>query len=92
LHGPDIAAGTNPFDTVAFIVDNDQVRFKEIMTSGWKPARDVGSTPLNEVAYILGNLTNHTFSSIFPIYVWDRDDGYNNIGEWIETAATQAGR
>jgi MTH538 TIR-like domain (DUF1863) len=92
LHTPNITAGTNPFDTVAFVVDDDQVRFKELMTSGWQPARDVGSMQLNEVAYNLGNRTNHTFSSLFPIYKWDSDEGYNNIGKWIETGAKQAGR
>lgn len=92
LHSPATAAGTNPFDTVAFTVDVDRVRFKEIMTTGWQPARDVGSMQLNEVAYNLGKCTNHTFSNIFPIYEWDSDDGYKNIGTWIETAAKQAGR
>jgi len=92
LHTQPIAAGANPFDTVAFVVDNDQVRFKEIMTTGWQSARDVSSMPLNEVAYNLGECKNHTFSSIFPIYEWDGDDGYNNIGKWIEGAAKKAGR
>jgi len=47
---------------------------------------------LNDVAYNLGDCKNHTFSSIFPIYEWDGDDGYNNIGKWIEAAAKKAGR
>jgi MTH538 TIR-like domain (DUF1863) len=92
LHSPATAAGTNPFAAMAFAVDNDQVQFKEYMTTGWQPARDVGSMPLNEVVYDLGGRKNHTFSTIFPIYEWDSDDGYNNIGKWIETAAKQAGR
>jgi MTH538 TIR-like domain (DUF1863) len=90
LHSPATTAGTNPFAAMAFAVDNDQVQFKEYMTTGWQPARDVGSMPLNEVAYDLGGHKNHTFSTIFPIYEWDTDDGYNNIGKWIETAAKQA--
>jgi hypothetical protein len=92
LRSPATAAGANPFDTVAFAIDNNQVRFKEIKTTGWQPASDVGSMPLNEVAYNLRGCTNHTFSTIFPIYAWDSDDGYNNLGRWIETAAKQAGR
>lgn len=86
------AKGSNPFGAVAFTVDGDQVRFKEYMTSGWQSARDVGSMPLSDVAYNLGALTNHTLSSLFPIYEWDSDDGFNNLGEWIEAAAIQAGR
>lgn len=86
------AIGFNPFDAVAFAVDGDQIRFKEYMTTGWQIARDVGSMPLSDVAYDLGTLTNHTLSCLFPIYEWDTGDGYNNLGEWIETAAIQAGR
>ena len=48
--------------------------------------------PLSDVTYDLGALTNHTLSSLFPIYEWDTDDGFDNLGEWIETAAEQAGR
>jgi hypothetical protein len=40
------AAGFNPFNSVAFAVDGDQIRFKEYMTTGWQFARDVGSMPL----------------------------------------------
>jgi hypothetical protein len=85
-------AGTNPFDCVAFTVDGDQLQFKEYMTTGWQLARDVGSMPLNDVPYDLCGFTNHTLSTIFPIYDWDADDGFNNLGEWIEAAANNAGR
>ena len=32
------------------------------------------------------------FSSDYPCYDWVDDDGYNNIGKWIEAAAKKAGR
>jgi hypothetical protein len=83
--------GSNPFDAVAFAVDGDQLRFKEYMQSGWQLARDVDSMPLGNVAYNLGNNTNHTFSTLFPIYDWQANDGYNNLGTWIEAAARHAG-
>lgn len=86
------AAGSNPFDNLAFSVDGDRLRFKEYMTSGWKFARDVGSMPLDDVAYNLGGYTNHRLSRLFPIYDWEEDDGYDNIGDWIEAAADRAGR
>lgn len=92
LHGQASAAGADPFGNLAFALDGDQVRFKEYMTSGWEPARDVGSMPLTDVTYDLGGRTNHTFSSMFPIYDWDSDRGYDNLGSWIESAAIQAGR
>ena len=28
----------------------------------------------------------------YSFYLWKKDDGYNNIGDWIEKAAKQAGR
>jgi hypothetical protein len=92
LHSPATASGSNPFDCLAFAVENETVRFKEIKTSGWQPASDVGTMPLGDVAYNLGGRTNHTFATMFPIYEWDSDKGYDNLGSWIESAAKQAGR
>jgi len=85
------AEGSNPFDAVAFTVNGDQLQFKEYKQSGWQPASDVGSMALNDVVYNLGGKTNHTFSNLFPIYDWQADDGYNNLGTWIEAAAKQGG-
>ncbi len=28
----------------------------------------------------------------YPFYLWNNDDGYHNMGEWIEKAAKAAGR
>ena len=28
----------------------------------------------------------------YPFYLWNIDDGYNNLGDWIEEAAEEAGR
>ena len=92
LKGLTTAKGANPFENLAFTVDGDQLRFKEYMTTGWELAQDVGSIRLNEVVYNLGGRTNHTFSTLFPIYEWDSHNGYNKLGTWIETAAKQAGR
>ena len=85
-------AGSNPFDDLAFAVEADRVAFKEFTTAGWSPARDVGSMPLGEVAYDLAGRTNHTMSNLFPIYDWENDDGFDNLGTWIEIAAYKAGR
>jgi hypothetical protein len=32
------------------------------------------------------------FSEIYPTYDWVNDDGYNNLGDWIEEAAKKAGK
>ena len=92
LHSPLSGSGCNPFDCLAFHVDGDTVHFRETKTSGWQPASDVGTMPLRDVAYNLGGRTNHTFATMFPIYDWDSDKGYDNLGFWIETAAKHAGR
>ncbi len=31
------------------------------------------------------------FSSTYPCYDWVTDDGYNNLGKWVEAAAKKAG-
>ena len=85
------ASGSNPFGDLAFVVENNRLLFKEYMSTGWQPARDVGSMPLNDVACDLGNRTNHTLSNLFPIYDWDIDEGFEHLGMWIEVAACQAG-
>lgn len=32
------------------------------------------------------------FHDRFELYDWDADDGYNNLGKWVEAAAKNAGR
>jgi hypothetical protein len=32
------------------------------------------------------------FSTVYPCYDWVDDDGYNNLGKWVEAAAQKAGR
>lgn len=36
--------------------------------------------------------SGRSFTSIYRSYDWVQDDGYNNIGSWIERAAVDAGR
>ena len=35
---------------------------------------------------------NSVYFSTFPCYDWIDDDGYNNMGKWIEAAAQKAGK
>lgn len=91
LKGHITERGSNPFDSMAFWVDGDRVRFKEFYKTGWGNAKDVSSMPLGDVSYDLDNMDNHTFSCLFPIYDWENDNGYKNLGKWIEAAATFTG-
>jgi hypothetical protein len=92
MKSPPTPAGDNPFNCLAFTVEGDRVRFRELMTSGWEDSGDVGSMPLNKVRYDLGDMTNHTLACLFPVFDWHEDDGTSNLGNWIEAAARQAGR
>ncbi|HXP49857.1 MAG TPA: TIR domain-containing protein [Bacteroidia bacterium] len=44
---------------------------------------EIGKNSKNETVY---------FSSGFDFYDWVEDDGYENMGKWIEAAAKKAGR
>lgn len=50
-----------------------------------------GQNPL-EKWYVKENGRKKYFSEIFNTYNWKRDNGYENIGEWVEEAARIAGR
>jgi hypothetical protein len=84
--------GPNPLNHLAFTVAGDNVSWKERFGETWSAYSEVPTMKLNEVAYDLGGMGNHTFSHIFPSYDWVNDDGYNNLGGWIEKAAKDAGR
>lgn len=34
----------------------------------------------------------HTFEELYPVYDWVDDNGYENLGEWVEDAAMGANR
>jgi hypothetical protein len=42
--------------------------------------------------YITQNGKKVYFSSLYKTYDWKSDNGYNNIGAWIESAAKAAGK
>ncbi|TIR15963.1 MAG: TIR-like domain-containing protein [Mesorhizobium sp.] len=46
-----------------------------------------GRNPLDELS-----VRGTPFSALYRTYDWVYDDGYNNIGSWIELAARNAGR
>lgn len=50
-----------------------------------------GENPFDYV-YITENGEEKCLSEIYPTYDWVDDDGYNNLGDWVEDAANDAGR
>jgi hypothetical protein len=51
-----------------------------------------GSNPLDNHKVTIGGSFSYSASSSYNTYDWVTDDGYNNLGDWIEEAARRAGR
>ena len=51
-----------------------------------------GLNPLDQFKIHYGDGRDYFASRIYQTYDWVNDDGYNNLGDWIEAAAKQAGR
>ena len=66
--------------------------WQEKNNGAWAGYDKVPSLPLNEVAYTLNGEHHHIFASRFPIYDWVTDNGYQNLGAWVERSAKQAGK
>jgi len=90
--GPDIA-GPNPLSLLGYELKDQTVYLKEWdgQNQRWIWSPDVSSVPLAKLPYNLRGLPDATFDRIFSTYDWSTN-GYQNIGQWIENAATAAGR
>tara|TARA_R110002073_G_scaffold186392_1_gene344976 strand:+ start:12788 stop:13177 length:390 start_codon:yes stop_codon:yes gene_type:complete len=49
---------------------------------------------ISHIKDMQGNISERCgqIPSGYPFYLWNNNDGYNNMGKWIETAAKAAGR
>jgi hypothetical protein len=84
--------GYNPFDYLAFRSEAGGIRLWRKFNGIWALSEEFPSLiPWNSVAYDLGGRSYHTFSTLFPVYEWSRS-GHDALGDWIESAAYQAGR
>jgi len=52
---------------------------------------DSGENPFDKLL-VSENGAKVALSSKFPVYNWNNDNGYANLGSWIEAAAKKAGR
>lgn len=50
-----------------------------------------GENPFDYI-YIVQNGEKVYFSEIYPTYDWVNNDGYNNLGDWVEESAQETGR
>lgn len=86
-------AGANPFSCIGLEVKDQLIKFKEWNNrDAWIWYGDIPSMKLVDVRYPLNGRTNVLFDSLFPIYDWSINDGYTNLGGWVERAANHAGR
>lgn len=86
-------SGSDPLAYLSYELDeaNNLVRFKEWKDGSWVGFGDLPTMKYSDLPYVLPQ-TNAQFSSLFHTYDYVSDDGYNNIGRWIEKAATDVGR
>ena len=84
--------GEDPFDHLAYHVYNDRISWQEESNGKWSAYDEVPSMRLSELAYDLNGNLHHTFSTLFHVYDWVLNDGYNNVRAWIDQAAKQAGK
>ena len=45
----------------------------------------------NPFALFTDAATGTSLATLYPVYGWVADDGYNNFGRWVERAAVRAG-
>lgn len=92
LQGQYGTLGENPFQYLAYQVIDDRVQWREKSNGTWVAYDKVPTMALSDVAYDLKGELHHTFDCRFSVYDWVSDNGYENLGAWVETAAKQAGK
>jgi hypothetical protein len=85
-------AGPNPLDRLAYKIMNGQVTWAEETNGQWRTYSEVAPGSMSELSYPIAGGEYAVFSKIFPTYQWHANNGYSNLGNWIETAARAAGR
>lgn len=89
--------GLNPLDRLGFEVsrDGNKISFYELENRSWYVYDDlpmINNKQSNTVFFEEDWFGNDnlgkffTFSEFFPTYCWNFDNGYENLGEWVEDA------
>ena len=86
------SAGENPFDYLGYAVSGSQVAWREWNGDQWVDYTKVPTATVSETGQALSIGEAKQFSNRFPIYDWVNDNGYENLGFWVERAAQQAGK
>jgi len=83
--------GSSPFQFLGYGTRDEKLIPMIQYQSGWKDAPYL--SPISKsVALYLEGTDKPILSSLFSVYDWVDDDGYNNFSKWVEAAAKQAGK
>lgn len=83
-YGKTDSKGENPFKYVGVYIDrNGKAEYRELKNGKWVRFKDYPDCSLN---FDRKYWTGEVYAFKHKTYDWVNDDGYNNIGEWIEEA------
>ena len=88
------SSGVNPFDVLGVYVEEKRMKLIErpSTSENWCYSADfVNVIPKWPYGSALPAPGSHSLSEFFPIYNWS-SDAHKDIGSWIESAASRAGR
>jgi hypothetical protein len=83
--------GSNPFDYLGYGRRDGKLVPMVKYAGGWKDS-PYQSTITEAAAPYLAETDRPVLGSIFSVYDWLDNDGYNSFGDWLEKAAEQAER
>lgn len=83
--------GTSPFNVLGYGSKNNNLVPMVHYSDGWKNAPNLSPITHASAPYLAGK-DKPILSSLFKVYDWTDNDGFNNFGSWVEAAAKQAGR
>lgn len=86
------SAGGSPFSFLGYGTKDGKLRPMIQYKDGWKDAPYQSLITTAAAPQYLQGTDKPVLSSLFSVYDWVDNDGYNNFGKWVETAARQAGR
>ena len=85
------SAGLSPFECAGYGTSNGMYVPMIHNHTGWVAAPNLSPISQSAAPYLKGT-NKPMLNSLFRVYDWVDDDGYNNFARWIETSARQAGR
>ena len=87
--------GPNPCRYLGYTIDRSRgtVMFHEVGSyNQWRQSDHVDPVRLTELSWLSGKQDADNLATLFPVYGWKSENGFENFPRWIEAAARQAGR